>query len=88
MSKDIYMVGDWLGTDDGHVFWSDDRLKKSYLHRRKKLKRSIEYVRQHGWNDTFVECGACDPRFDLQTVKQFKKEVIRRKSYNVYFGVK
>tara|TARA_R110000764_G_C10694524_1_gene344300 strand:- start:37 stop:303 length:267 start_codon:yes stop_codon:yes gene_type:complete len=78
--RNVYRVGDWDGQQEEHLYWSDDKLKKGYEHSKNTLKRSIDYVRKNGWDDTFVECGATNPTSDLQTVKQFKKEIIKRMS--------
>jgi hypothetical protein len=81
-------VGDWLGEEPGNMYWSDDKLQKVYQINRKRLKDAIKTVRRRGWNDTFVKNGCCNPTSILVDVNVFKKEIIRRKKYNKYFGVK
>ncbi len=81
-------VGDWLGLEDGHEYWTDEKLAFWYDSARKRLRDSIQTVRRRGWDDTFVKNGCNCPTRALETLNEFRREIKRRRNYNVYFGIK
>jgi len=83
----MLLVGDWLGEQDGNKFWTNEDLAFWYPEKKKSLKRSIQYVKTHTADDTFIQNGCYCPTEDLKTVKAFRKEINRRKGHR-YIGVK
>tara|TARA_X000001382_G_scaffold123807_1_gene107871 strand:- start:60 stop:314 length:255 start_codon:yes stop_codon:yes gene_type:complete len=81
-------VGDWLGIEDGHEYWTDENLAFWYERARKRVRYNILTVRNRGWDDNFVKNGCNCPTKALENLNEFRKEIKRRKSYNVYFGIK
>ena len=81
-------VGDWLGLEEGHDFWTDEKLALWYDRARQRVRDNIDYVREYGWDDTFVKNGCCCPTAALETLNKFRREIKRRRNYNVYFGIK
>ena len=84
----MLQVGDWLGLKEGHDFWTDEKLALWYDRARKRLRDNIDYVRKYGWDDTFVKNGCNCPTRALETLNEFRREIKRRRNYNVYFGIK
>ena len=37
-------VGDWLGLEEGHDFWTDEKLAFWYDRYRKRLRDNIDYL--------------------------------------------
>lgn len=82
------MVGDWLGQEADNGYWSNEELQKYYNINKDRLKSAIKTVRRDGWDSAQVKSGCACPTSNLATVNQLKKEIIRRKHYSKYFGVK